>query len=99
MDNEFPKIDFDIFKFAFEHKCMIRMWFEDYSFNNCFGEPVSNYVLRIDIVKNGLCHSIVIGREALINSEDVNFTIERWLNEALEGIESNSMSIQGRKWE
>ena len=32
MDNEFPKIDFDIFSFAFEHKCMIRMWFEDYSF-------------------------------------------------------------------
>ena len=99
MDNEFPKIDFDIFKFAFEHKCMIRMWFEDYSFNNCFGEPVSNYVLHIDVVKNGLRHSIAIGSESLIQSEDVNFTIERYLNAALEGIESNSIAIQGRKWE
>lgn len=96
MDNEFPKIDFDIFSFAFEHKCMIRMWFEDRSFNNCFGEPVSNYVLYIDVVKNGLRHSIAIGRESLIQSKDVNFTIERWLNAALEGIESDSMTIHER---
>lgn len=87
MDDKFPKIDFDIFSFAFEHKCMIRMWFEDYSFNNCFGEPVSNYVLRIDVVKNGLRHSIAIGRESLIQSKDVNFTIERWLNNAINEIE------------
>lgn len=99
MDNKFPKIDFDIFSFAFDHKCMIRMWFEDHSFNNCFGEPVSNYILYIDVVKNGLRHSIAIGSESLINSEDVNFTIERCLNEALEGIASNSMAIYERMWE
>ena len=87
MDNEFPKIDFDIFKFAFEHKCMTRMWFEDYSFNNCFGEPVSNYVLHIDVVKNGLRHSIAIGSESLIQSKHVNFTIERCLNKAINEIE------------
>ena len=93
-DNEFPKIDFDIFSVAFEHKCIIRMWFEDRSFNHCFGEPVCHYVLYIDVAKNGLRRTLAIGREALINSEDVNFTIERWLNSALEGIESNSMTIQ-----
>ena len=87
MDKEFPKIDFDIFSFAFEHKCMIRMWFEDYSFNNCFGEPVSNYVLRIDVVKNGLYRSIAIGSESLIQSKHVNFTIERYLNKAINEIE------------
>ena len=87
MDDKFPKIDFDIFSFAFEHKCMIRMWFEDYSFNNCFGEPVSNYVLRIDVVKNGLCRSIAIGSESLIQSKHVNFTIERYLNKAINEIE------------
>lgn len=99
MDTEFPKIDFDIFGFAFEHKCMIRMWFEDRSFNNCFGEPVSHYILYIDVVKNGLRHSIAIGSESLIKSEDANFTIERCLNETLKGIESNSMSIHERMWE
>ena len=36
MDNEFTKITFDIFEFARKHGCMIRMWFEDHSFNNCF---------------------------------------------------------------
>lgn len=87
MDDKFPKIDFDIFGFAFEHKCMIRMWFDDYSFNNCFGEPVSNYFLRIDVVKNGLYRSIAIGSESLIQSKDVNFTIERCLNNAINEIE------------
>ena len=87
MDDKFPKIDFDIFSFAFEHKCMIRMWFEDRLFNNCFGKPVRHYVLYIDVVKNGLRHSIAIGRESLIQSKDVNFTIERWLNEAINEIE------------
>ena len=87
MDDKFPKIDFDIFGFAFEHKCMIRMWFEDLSFNNCFGEPVCHYVLYIDVDKNGLRRTLAIGREALIYSEDVNFTIERWLNKAINEIE------------
>ena len=87
MDDKFPKIDFDIFSFAFEHKCMIRMWFEDRSFNNCFGEPVCHYVLYIDVTKNGLHHSIAIGRESLIQSKDVNFIIERWLNKAINEIE------------
>lgn len=99
MDNEFPKIDFDIFKFAFEHKCMIRTWFEDRSFNNCFGEPIRHYILYIDVIKNGVHQSIAIGREALIQYEDVNFLIERCLNGALECIASNSMSIHERKWE
>lgn len=99
MDNEFPKITFDIFGFAFKHKCMIRMWFEDRSFNNCFGEPVSYYVLYIDVVKNGLRCSSAINSESLIKSKDANFTIERCLNTMLEGIASNSMAIHERMWE
>ena len=78
---------------------MIRLYYEDYSFNNCFGEPVLNYVLYIDVVKGGLRHSIAINHELLSKSKEVDFVIEMELKKALECIAANDTALRGRKWE
>ena len=81
MDTEFPKISFDIFAFAKEHKCVIKMWFEDYSFTDPVLKTfVPNYILRIDIVKHGLRHSVAI---STVSAEATNAGIDLVIEEAL----------------
>lgn len=89
MDTEIPKINFDIFKFALEHKCMIRMWFEDYSFTDPVLKTfVPNYILRIDIVKHGLRHSVAISTvSAEATNVGIDLVIEEYLKDAIVQLE------------
>lgn len=89
MDTEFPKITFDIFEFARANNCMIRMWFEDYSFTDPVLKTfVPNYVLRIDIVKHGLRHSVAISTvSAEATNVGIDFVIETELKDAIVQLE------------
>lgn len=89
MDNAFPKITFDIFEFAREHKCMIKIWYEDYSFTDPVLKTfVPNYILRIDVVKHGLRHSVAISTvSAEATNVGIDFVIEEYLKDAIVQLE------------
>ena len=89
MDAEFPKITFDIFEFARTNNCMIKMWFEDYSFTDPVLKTfVPNHILRIDIVKHGLRHSVAIRTvSAEATNAGIDLVIEEYLKDAIAQIE------------
>lgn len=77
MDNEFPKITFDIFEFANKHGCVIRLRFED------------DIRLKMDVERHGFRRSFSIDVTTLssIQASNIDWVVEDALEESIKEIE------------
>lgn len=77
MDNEFPKITFDIFKFARKHDCAVGLRFEN------------DAIIKMYLTRHGFRHSFAIDVTTLnsIQVSNIDWVVEDTLEESIKEIE------------